>query len=204
MTIVLFILSLLSLLIGLTPLVLHSKNRNYPMACLIGWFCLLNLFNIINAFIWPNDDMENWWNGEGLCDIEVKLMTGSYVGVVGALVPIFRNLAHVMNTNRATIIPSKTQRWRTRFIVALFCVVVPVIAMCTDLIYQRRRFFLFGIVGCVNSYDRSFMSLVLAYMWPLVICLIAGWYCGMWLVPLPGLIADNSSPRPNPPSQIPQ
>lgn len=178
MAVVLPILSVFSIVIGIVPLVLHTKNRNYPMAVLISWFCLQNLFNIINAIIWPNDDMDSWWNGAGLCDVEVKLMSASHVGIPATLVPVFRNLALVLDTERAAMVPSKKQRWRNRFMNILFCAVVPFIAMLTSLIYQRRRYFLIGIVGCVNSYDRSFMSLILAYMWPLIISLISGWYCG--------------------------
>lgn len=178
------ILSLVSLLIGIVPLFLHAKNRNYPAACLISWFCILNLFNIINAFIWPGDNIETWWSGEGLCDVEVKLMTASYVAVPGTLVCIFRSLACVLDTRSATVVPSKEQRWRSRFMLILFCAVVPVIAMITNIVYQARRYYLFGIAGCVNDYDQSFMSFLLAWIWPLVICLIAAWYCGMWLTRL--------------------
>lgn len=179
MAVVLPILSFISLLIGVAPLVLHTKNRNYAMTSLISWFCLLNIFNIVNAIIWPNDDIDSWWSGVGLCDVEIKLMAASYVGVPGALVPVFRSLALVLDTENASLVPSRQQRWRSRFMGILFCVVVPTIAMITNFVYQRRRYFLIGIAGCVNSYDRSYMSLLLAYIWPLIIALIAGWYCGM-------------------------
>lgn len=178
------LLSLISLLIGIVPLFLHAKNRNYPASCLICWFSILNLFNIINAFIWPHDNIETWWSGVGLCDVEVKLMTASYVAVPGTLVCIFRGLSCVLDTRSATVVPSRQQRWRSRFMLILFCAVVPVIAMITNIVYQARRYYLFGIAGCVNNYDQSFMSFVLAWIWPLVICLIAAWYCGMWFTHL--------------------
>lgn len=171
------ILSALSIALCTVPLVLHAKNRNLPATCLICWSILLNLFNIINAILWPNDDTAAWWNGAGLCDVEVKFMVASYVAMPGALVGIFRGLAMVMDTNRATWVPNKTQRWRNRMVDLLFCVIVPCIAMITHIVWQKNRYYIFAISGCVNDFDESWPSLVLAWMWPPIICLIAGYYC---------------------------
>ncbi|KAE8148587.1 pheromone A receptor-domain-containing protein [Aspergillus avenaceus] len=174
-------LSMLSMFLSIVPLVLHWNNRNLPATTLIVWFYFLNLFNIINAFIWPNDDMDTWWSGAGLCDVEVKIMVASYVGVPGCLLCIFRNLAYVLDTRRATLVPTKRQRWWNIGMDALFCVIVPVLAMITHIVYQASRYILGGISGCINSYDESWMSLVLAWIWPLIICLIGGYYCSLVL-----------------------
>ncbi|KAF7591263.1 a-factor receptor [Aspergillus hancockii] len=174
-------LSILSILLSITPLILHWKNRNFPAISLICWFLCLNFFNVINAFIWPSDDMDTWWSGEGLCDVEVKVMIASYVAVPGCLLCIFRNLACVLDTRRVTIVPNKQQRWWNCGMEWLFCMVVPILAMITHIVYQRNRYLLLGISGCVNSFDESWMSLILAWIWPLVICLIGGYYCGFVL-----------------------
>ncbi|GLI75158.1 a-factor receptor [Penicillium ochrochloron] len=176
------VLSFFSIAVCITPLILHAKNRNLPAASLICWTILLNLFNIINAFIWPTDNVDLWWDGAGLCDVEVKLMVGSYVAFPGALVGIFRGLAIVLDTASATLVPSKTQRWRKRAVELLFCVVVPIIAMITHIVWQKSRYLLFSISGCVNNFDESWVSLVLAYMWPPIICLIAAYYCCLVLI----------------------
>ncbi|KAJ0416531.1 pheromone A receptor-domain-containing protein [Aspergillus carlsbadensis] len=172
-------LSFIAILISLPPLVLHWKNRNFPCVTLICWFLILNLFNIVNAFLWATDDIANWWEGHGLCDIEVKIITGSYVGVPGTLVCIFRSLALVLDTRRAALVPSKRQRWRNRVMELSFCLVIPSIACITHLVYQGNRYFIYGGCGCIPSIDQSWVSLVLGYMWPLVICFIASYYCGL-------------------------
>ncbi|KAJ5702566.1 Pheromone receptor 1 [Penicillium malachiteum] len=104
------VLSMIAIFLCIPPLVLHSKNRNYPAAILICWSILLSIFNIINALVWPTDDTSTWWNGAGLCDIEVKFMVASYVAVPGALTCIFRTLAMALDTRRAIVVPSKAQR----------------------------------------------------------------------------------------------
>ncbi|PYI00798.1 a-pheromone receptor PreA [Aspergillus sclerotiicarbonarius CBS 121057] len=171
------VLSFISMLLSIVPLVLHWKNRNFPASSLICWYLVLNLFNIVNALIWPTDDVDSWWDGNGLCDVEAKIMIGSYIAIPGTLVCIFRNLAHVLDTSRANLVPTKSQRWWNRGMVLLFCVIAPVIAMLTHYVYQGGRYFLFAIAGCLNSYDQSWVTLALAWIWPLIICLIAGYYC---------------------------
>lgn len=177
MAVVLPVLSFFSIALCTAPLILHGKNRNIPATSLICWCIILNLFNIINALIWPTDDTASWWDGTGLCDVEVKIMVASYVAVPGALVGIFRGLAIVMDTNRATWVPSKAQRCRNRLFDLLFCVVVPCIAMITHIVWQKNRYYLFSISGCVSDFDESWVSFVLAWIWPPIICLIAGYYC---------------------------
>ncbi|KAL4890353.1 pheromone A receptor-domain-containing protein [Aspergillus ambiguus] len=180
-TILVPILSFTSILLSITPLILHAQNRNWPATCLICWCLALGLFNIVNAAIWPNDDIDTWWNGAGLCDVEVKIMVASYVAVPGNLLCIFRNLASVLDTRRATLVPTTQQRWRNHIIDVLFCIVAPVMSMVTHIVYQKSRYVLWGISGCVNSFDESWVSLVLSFMWPPIICFIAGYYCGLVL-----------------------
>lgn len=172
------LLSIIAICIIIVPLALHIKNNNYPAASILVWFVLLNLFNILNAFIWPNDEIDSWWDGTGLCDIEVKIMIASYVAVPGGLLCVFRSLARVLDTRCATLVPDKKQRWRNRGMEILFCVVVPVVSMGTHILYQKSRYMVYGVSGCINNFDDSVMSLVFAFIWPPIICLIACWYCG--------------------------
>ncbi|RAL14203.1 pheromone receptor [Aspergillus homomorphus CBS 101889] len=171
------VISFVSLLLSIVPLVLHWKHRNVAASSLICWYMILNVFNIVNAILWPTDDVSAWWDGNGLCDVEGKIMIASYIAVPGTLVCIFRSLACVLDTRRAALVPTRSQRWWNRGMTLLFCFIAPAIAMITQYVYQGGRYFLFAIAGCVNSYDESWVTLVLAYVWPLVICLIAGYYC---------------------------
>ncbi|KAJ5148638.1 hypothetical protein N7448_000216 [Penicillium atrosanguineum] len=178
------ILSFLSIALSISPLILHAKNRNLPATALICWCTVLNVFNIINALLWPNDNIDAWWDGKGLCDIELKIMVASYVAIPGCLVGMFRGLAMVMDTSRATWTPSKTLRRRNRAINLLFCVIAPIIAMITHIVWQKSRFLLYSISGCVNNFDESWVSFMLAFIWPPILCLIACYYCCLVLVRL--------------------
>ncbi|KAH1447683.1 hypothetical protein KXX68_003072 [Aspergillus fumigatus] len=179
--VVLPVLSSIAVVVSIPPIILHWKNRNFPATALIGWFLLINTFNIINALIWPTDDVDSWWDGHGLCDVETKVMIASYVGIPGTLVCIFRSLASVLDTRSAMLVPSIGQRWRDRLMDFSFCVIIPVIAMGTHILYQRSRYLILTISGCVNNFDQSWMSLMLAFIWPPIICLLAAFYCALTL-----------------------
>ncbi|RDW74314.1 uncharacterized protein DSM5745_06976 [Aspergillus mulundensis] len=84
-TVVMQTLAVSSIMALTPPLVLHWKNRNFPAAIMMAWFIVLNIFSVANAFIWPTDDFANWWDGAGLCDIEVKMMIASYIAIPGSL-----------------------------------------------------------------------------------------------------------------------
>ena len=47
------------------------KNIAAINICII--LLILEVWQIINAFIWPNDDVSTWWNGVGICDIQGPL-----------------------------------------------------------------------------------------------------------------------------------
>ncbi|KAL4900182.1 hypothetical protein BDW74DRAFT_102792 [Aspergillus multicolor] len=180
-TVVMQTLAVSSIIVLFPPLLLHWKNRNFPAVILMAWLIVVNAFSVVNAFNWPTDDTENWWDGAGLCDIEVKLLIASYVAIPGSLVCIFRSLACVLDTSRATLVPSKRQRWMNRFMEVLFCIIVPVVAAAMHLVYQGNRYFIFAVSGCTTSLDESWVSLALGYIWPLVVCFIASFYCGLVL-----------------------
>jgi pheromone a factor receptor len=173
------ILSFLALLLCVPPLIWHSSNRNLAASFLTVFVIMSDLFNIINAMIWPTDDVNSWWDGSVLCDIQVKLNIGIQVGMPGALVCIFRSLALVMDTENTILVPSKAQRRREIAIELFFCVGIPVLAMVAHFIVQPNRYYIFAISGCNVSYDDSWLSILLSITWPPVICLIAAIYCGM-------------------------
>ncbi|KAJ5089139.1 hypothetical protein N7532_007823 [Penicillium argentinense] len=178
------VLSFIGIGLNITPLILHAKNRNIPAVSLISWYLLLNLFNIINALTWPTDDLESRWDGTGLCDIQVKMQVGALFAVPGALVGIFRGLAFVLDTSCATLIPGKTQRWRSHIMDLIFCIALPIVAMVLHVVWQKDRYLLYSISGCVINLDESWVSFALCFIWPPIICFVAAYYCCLILIRL--------------------
>lgn len=171
------LLSLLAIILILPPLAWHGRNRNLPASCCAGWFLICDVFIFVNAFIWPNDNVDSWWSGAGLCDVEVKVLVASYLGLPGALMCIFRNLSQILDTSTTSLIPTQTQRRRNLVIDIAFCLGLPVLFSIISFVVQKNRYMIFAISGCVTPFDESWASLVFSYMWPLVICLVAAYYC---------------------------
>ncbi|KAI9700248.1 MAG: a-factor receptor [Candelina mexicana] len=178
------ILAALAIVSSTPPLIWHYKNRNTAACSLVFWIILVNFFNFANALIWPTDDTAHWYDGNVLCDIEVKLMGASNLGVVGALACIMRNLANVMDTDRTGLIPTRLQRRRQVAVDLLLCFGGPMYMIIIHYIVQPNRYYIFAISGCTPSYDNSWPSIVLVFIWSPILCLLDTYYCGLVIVRL--------------------
>ena len=174
--VILVLLSFFSLVLCLPPFIWHIKNRNLAAASMVFWILLVNIFNIINPLIWSNDNIYTWWYGEGYCDVEVKLDIMATMGLVGALVCIFRSLAAALDTDRTRLFQTAPQRHRQIIIEVLYCFGLPLAIAAIHFIVQPNRYYIYAIAGCVPSYSDSWLSILLAYIWPPLICLVAGYH----------------------------
>ena len=178
MAVISFAAALSGFLLCIPPLICQVTHRNLASSCLIGYIMISDAFYAINALIWSHGDVNSWWDGVGLCDVEVKVQIGYQVALPGTLFCIFYNLAEVMDTDRVPLVPSKAQRLRKRALEITFCFVIPLIAMVLHFICQPFRYGILGVTGCTQSFDESWVSFALVYGWPPVICLLAAVYCG--------------------------
>lgn len=199
------ILALITLIIDTPPLVWHVRNRNLAASSLVFWVIISNLMNFINPLIWPTDDIQHWWHGQILCDIEIKLMMAVNFGVVGSMACVMRNLAKALDTEHTILSPSKAQRRTQITINCLFCFGGSIYVMLIHYIVQPNRYFIFAIAGCTSSFDNSWPSLVLVFIWPPIICLVDAYYSGMWILH-PWVFIELKFPSSghHPNAQIPQ
>ena len=173
------ILALITLIIDTPPFVWHIRNRNLAASSLIFWVIISNLMNFINPLIWPTDDIQHWWHGQILCDIEIKLMMAVNFGVVGSMACVMRNLAKALDTEHTILSLSKAQRRTQTIIDCLFCFGGSIYVMVIHYIVQPNRYYILAIAGCTSSFDNSWLSLVLVFIWPPIICLVDAYYSGM-------------------------
>lgn len=174
--IALAVLAPLTCIIDLPPLIWHIRNRNVAAGSLVAWIIFHNLLSFINLLIWPTDDFEGKYNGEGLCDVEVKFMVARAVALPAATLCIIRALANVMNTEKSLTIPTKTQRRRAVVMDLVFCMGLPLIMMFFHYIVQPNRYFLAGVSGCTPSFWSSWLSILLMSLPPLFLSLASAYY----------------------------
>ena len=169
-------LALVAVLLDIPPLVWHVRNRNVAACNLISWTLFANLCNVVNAIIWPTDDISSWFHGSVLCDIEAKFLLAATIGISGSLACIMRALAKVLDTENSIIAPTKQQRYKELLTTALLCFGGPIYIISIHYVVQPSRYYIIAISGCTTSLDNSWPSIVLVIIWPVVLCFTATYY----------------------------
>lgn len=174
--VVLAILSFVTMLLILPPMLWHFRSRNIGATALVAWSSILLLFNFINAILWPNDNINSWYSGNGLCDVEVKIEIASEIGRPASLACILRALAAVLDTDRATLLKTKAQRRRNLIVDLSWVVGFPLLSMLFHYIVQTRRYLLYGISGCVPAAGANLATVFLLGLPPLIWILMDSYY----------------------------
>jgi pheromone a factor receptor len=173
--------SLLAALLITPPMIWHFTNRNIGATSLILWPLLLNLQSFLNALLWSHDNTSQWFDGNVLCDIEVKIMIASLVGVPSSVASVLRALARVMNTEKASLGLSKSQKRRGYAVDLAWCWGFPALQMFFHYLVQIERYYVMGIAGCVPAADDSWVTDLLILTPPVVWTLVGGYYSGEFL-----------------------
>lgn len=171
-------LACIAVILDIAPLVWHIKHRNLAATSLVFWAMLCNILGTVNAFIWPTEDASNWWPGYVLCDIEAKLLLATTVGIPGGLACIMRNLALVLDTEGSYLVPTRAQRRKQLAFDFFLSIGMPIYIMAIHYVVQPTRYYIFQIAGCMTSFDDSWPSVLLVWIWPSVLCLICVYYSG--------------------------
>jgi len=167
-----------AIILLIVPFIWHWRLKNIGACSLIFYISLANFFTFINAIIWPTEDFDSWWDGAGLCDIEAKLKWPYVTGLACATLCITRSLANVLDVDRAELSPTRSSKRRKVAIDLAICFTVPVLQIALHYIIQVNRYYITAIGGCAPSYDNSWPTIVIMFMWPLIFCLVNCYYAG--------------------------
>ena len=181
-SVVLIVCSFFALLLSLPALVWHTKNRSLPAASLVFWIVLENLFNIINAIVWSDDNLITWWPGYGYCDLEIKLDIAGSLGLLGSLACMMRALAAALDTDNARLMLTTAQRSRQIALDIIYCIALPLCLAALHFVVQPFRYYVAAIAGCVPVFDPSWLSLTVFYIWPPVLCLVNAHYAILLII----------------------
>ncbi|MCJ1270905.1 a-factor receptor [Lobaria immixta] len=176
MAVALPVLACITVILDIPPLVWHFKHRNLAATSLVFWVVLSNILSTVNALIWSTDDVSNWWPGLVLCDIEVKLLLATTVGIPGGLACIMRNLALVLASEGSYLVPTRAQRRKRMAFDFFLSIGIPIYIMAIHYVVQPSRYYIFQIAGCLPSADDSWPTVILVWIWPSVLCLICAYY----------------------------
>lgn len=187
------IFSLLAIILLTVPFIWHWRLRNIGSCSLIFYISLANFFTFINAIIWPTENFDSWWNGAGLCDIEAKLKWPCVTGLACATLCITRSLANVLDIDRAEVLQTRASKRKKAVVDFAICFTIPVLQIALHYIIQVNRYYIMAIGGCAPSFDNSWPTIVIMYIWPLIFCLINCYYAGVSLLRSPPMLLINIS-----------
>jgi pheromone a factor receptor len=82
------------------------------------------------------------------------------------------------------VVPSPEQQRLKRAIEIFLCIILPCFVMAAHYLVQPTRYDLRILAGCTPSFDNSWPSVLLVFIWPALVCVIASVYCAVSLVRL--------------------
>ncbi|VBB86891.1 Putative pheromone receptor [Podospora comata] len=152
-------LGLVSLFITWVPARLLFRSGEFAGTVLCVITMILNFFAVVNALIWRDDNVEEWFAGYGWCDIQTYLKFALDTAFNICLFEIMRGLASKVAMNRATALTSKERR-RNRIISAAVIFTVPAVQMILTYFVAVGRYNVSTLVGCGVYYFPNWVFLV--------------------------------------------
>ncbi|KAI1312040.1 GPCR fungal pheromone mating factor [Xylaria venustula] len=143
----------LGILLCWVPLRFLLRNGEFAVVVLIIDVTIMNIFTILNSIIWHDDNWSTWWDGTGLCDIEVYL-SGPLQTIYAA--SIFTVMYHLAQQVKVTGVGrDRRLKIRRNFIQAAIIFPVPVVQLLFTYFDLAQRYIIGTLVGCSAVYDSS-------------------------------------------------
>ena len=180
----LVVCSFLALTSNIVPLITLVRVRNLAAVTLVIANEVSLFWIFLNPLIWHNDNQAAWWNGHGLCDLEVAIRTPWYTLLASATCRLVMDLARAVNVDNPRLFENRTQRRRRIFFDCLFIFGIPFIQLCLHYLVQVQRYAIIAVYGCVDFLDLSWPRVVIMSMWPLLFGILNCWYSSkisLWL-----------------------
>ncbi|KAI1169534.1 GPCR fungal pheromone mating factor [Nemania sp. FL0916] len=147
------IFAFLSILINWVPFRLLLRNGEFAAVVFIVDVAILNFFTIINSLIWHDDNWEMWWDGTGLCDVEVYLFVPLQTVYAASIFTIIYRLAEQVKATRVGQVRGEKTRRNIRQAAIIFT--IPVIQLIWTYFDLAQRYIIGTLIGCSAIYDSS-------------------------------------------------
>jgi pheromone a factor receptor len=174
------VFSILGALFCIEPAISLWKAPVRPWSALflLSWIFVFNILSFVDSIIWSGADLDAWFDGRGYCDVSSSLKTIFPIGVLASVIGICRfflrsikdNILQEENVGRSKLRDILLDLFLSFFIPALFVVLT--------FIVESSRYAIIGVIGCRSVFDQSWLAIVLYFLWPFILALIASVYTG--------------------------
>ncbi|KAI1364766.1 pheromone A receptor-domain-containing protein [Xylaria arbuscula] len=147
------ILAFVGILLCWVPLRLLERNGEFAAVVLIIDVTILNVFTILNSLIWHDDNWDLWWDGSGLCDLEVYLSGPLQTIYAASIFTVMYHLAQQVKVTGAG--RDRSLQTRRNLIQAAIIFSVPVVQLAFTYFDLAQRYIVGTLIGCSAVYDTS-------------------------------------------------
>jgi pheromone a factor receptor len=160
------------------PLLLLVRVKKVAACTLVITLAVQNVFTFLNAILWPNNNTTEWYNGVGLCDVQVTIKVPLSTLLATSAAYISRDLAKALDADNPNLHESRKMRRRRLAVEILFVFGIPILQVVLHYIPQASRFGVVTIYGCADFLDDSWPALVILAIWPPIFALLNCYYAG--------------------------
>ncbi|ROT38797.1 hypothetical protein SODALDRAFT_277871 [Sodiomyces alkalinus F11] len=169
------VLGIIANIICLVPLRLLYRIGEFSAVVFVANMIGLNCLTVINALIWRDDNMTEWWPGYGWCDIHPFLYRPMMTLFTTSVLAISRNLSVQVSMLRAHPLTVREKR-RKNLVQALIMFPVPLIQIAWIYPITAQRYTIATLVGCDWRVHRSWPRLVFITLPTPILSLMSGYY----------------------------
>ncbi|CCM02280.1 uncharacterized protein FIBRA_04365 [Fibroporia radiculosa] len=169
--------SFVGFLLVSVPLYWHLEAWNVGCVLYIFWSGTGCLIQFINMVVWQ-DNVINWvpvW-----CDITSRWRYAAAIGICTASLVINRRLYKIASVSVVSI--SKADKRRMMYVDLAIGLVPPIVVVALYWFIEGHRFNIYEGFGCMFVFPATILSYFLYQLWPIVIGLIAAYYCVRTLI----------------------
>ncbi|KAI1187214.1 GPCR fungal pheromone mating factor [Nemania serpens] len=147
------ILAMAGTLISWVPLRLLFRNGEFAAVVFIVDVALMNLITILNSLIWNNDDWNNWWDGKGLCDVEVYVSAPLQTVYAASIFTVMYHLSQQVKVSGVG--HDRRDRTRRNLIQSAIIFPIPLVQLLFTYFDLAQRYIVGTLIGCTAVYDIS-------------------------------------------------
>ncbi|KAH8590009.1 pheromone A receptor-domain-containing protein [Bisporella sp. PMI_857] len=175
----------LLILSNVVPFLSLYSAKQIPACTIIIVTDIILFFTFINAIIWPTDNFATWWNGAGLCDIEVILRSVFATLIESATCCLTRNLSIAVDVdNNPRLFETTAMRRRRLMGELVLCFGIPFFQLVFHYFIQSGRYAIVTVYGCTDVIDNSWVTVFLFLIWPVIFTLMNLYYAVLVLIRL--------------------
>ena len=164
-----------AVLLSVPAIIFQVRAKNFPASLLLIGLALLDIRHATNTLAFYGERYDAW-DGYIFCPVDIRLRQALYIALLGATACIFRQLASAVRTDRIGYMRSKRQNIAHWTFELTLCFLLPAtqaaLVQVVTSVYATMP-----VVGCWFRLPRTWFTIIVLGILPLLITCIATTFC---------------------------